>query len=184
MAKERESEVQSGIPLTGIYIDLPSKTVVFAAKNEVVASIRLASEGLIFQSGQTQSDIPQAPSAEALPLVQVPQSVPAEASETEKPKIVTLQGKLKSKPREGRPDSRGNATAWARFAAHEADQDSAHMYSATFHKHTAKIALGLDNDMPLTVQGYPHEHDDPGSKRMDTLSVINLLDYPGKPTGK
>jgi hypothetical protein len=55
------------------------------------------------------------------------------------------------------------------------------MYSATFHKHTAKIALALDADAAVTVQGYPHESDDPGSRRMDTLSVINLLDYPGRP---
>lgn len=61
----------------------------------------------------------------------------------------------------------------------EDDRDTAHMYSATFHKHTTKIALKLAAESTITVQGYPHESDDPGSKRMDTLSVINLLDYPG-----
>lgn len=102
--------------------------------------------------------------------------------EIEKAKTTTLQGKLKSKPSEGRPDARGNTTAWARFAAHEEDRDGAHLYSTTFHKHTAGIALSLDNNAPLTVQGYLHEQDDPGSRRLDTLSVINVIDYPGKPT--
>src|SRR5947209_19863153 len=96
---------------------------------------------------------------------------------SERDKPLTLQGKLKSKPRPGRPDSRGNPTAWARFAAHEEEQDGAHMYSATFHKHTAAIALSLDKDAQLTVQGYPHPVDDPGSKRMDTLSVLHILQH-------
>lgn len=173
------------IPLTGIYLDLPSKTVVLAAKDQLVASVRLTPEGLVFQANPD-------PATPLQPSETVPTLSPDEGSspttpdlagtviETEKPKAVTLQGKLKNKPRVGRPDSRGNPTAWARFAAHEDDRENAHMYSATFHKHTASIALGLEAEMPLTLQGYPHEHDDPGSKRMDTLSVITLLDYPGK----
>ncbi len=54
------------------------------------------------------------------------------------------------------------------------------MYSATFHKHAAEIALRLPAESSLTAQGYPHLNEDPASKRMDTLSVINLLNYPGK----
>jgi len=105
-------------------------------------------------------------------------------SETEKPKTVTLQGRLKSKPISGRPDRNDKPTAWARFAAHEDGLEQAHLYSTTFHRHTAEIALRLDAGAPLTLQGYPHEPGDATSKRMDRLSVINLLDYPGKPKEK
>jgi len=107
--------------------------------------------------------------------------VPEQPGVAEKERTLVLSGRLRSKPREGRPDSRGNATSWARFAAHEDDREGAHMFSATFHRHSARIALGLPAGAPLTVEGYSHDSGDPTGKRLDTLSVINLLDYPGKP---
>ena len=60
----------------------------------------------------------------------------------------------------------------------------AHLYGATFHRHTAAIALGLAAGTQITVEGYPHANWDRSGKRMDTLSVINLLAYPGKPEGR
>lgn len=42
---------------------------------------------------------------------------PAPVAEKEQP--VVLSGRLKSQPREGRPDSQGHPTAWARLAVHE-----------------------------------------------------------------
>jgi hypothetical protein len=181
MGKEQENVDLTGKRVTGIFIDLEGKSVLLTAKDQTLAMLRLAPEGLIFHAAthvpaEEVRDVPA-----LLPGAEAAQRQPAE---TERTKAVTLQGKLKSKPKEGRPDSRGNPTAWARLAVHEDDRDGAHLYSATFHKHTAKIALSLERDAPLTVQGYPHENDHPGSRRMDTLSVINLLDYPGKPESK
>jgi len=186
MSKEREGQPVPGIPLTGIYLDIPSRTVAFATETEVVASLRLTETGIVFEARQHSGHTMLVPEMETVASPAAVEPAPearrdVSMVETEKPKAVTLQGKLKSKPREGRPDSRGHATSWARFAAHEEESEGAHLYSATFHKHTAAIARRLDKDMPLTVQGFPHQTDDPGSKRMDTLSVINLLDYPGKP---
>jgi len=178
MAKEQERIDPSGRRVTGIFIDLKSKSLLLTANEETLAMLRLAPEGLVFHAAAYSATEDLQEAHASLPASLTP---PQAAAETEKPKAVTLQGKLKSKPREGRPDSRGNLTAWARLAVHEEDRDSAHMYSATFHKHTATIALGLDADAAVTVQGYPHETDDPGSRRMDTLSVINFLDYPGRP---
>ena len=92
---------------------------------------------------------------------------------------VTLTGRLKTQPKEGRADRRGKPTAWAKLAVHEDGRDEAKMYSATFHRHTAGVALGLPRDALVTVQGYVRESSDP--QRMDRVSVFNLLAYPGKP---
>jgi hypothetical protein len=100
------------------------------------------------------------------------------AAEAGKQKTVTLTGRLKSKPREGRPDGRGQPTTWSKLACHEDGRESAKMYSATFHRNTAATALGLATDDQVTVQGYVRESADPN--RMDSLSVFNILAYPGK----
>jgi hypothetical protein len=177
MPQSPELDGTTPILLTGIYLDLPTQTVVFAAKEGALAALRLTPEGIVFQLGESYSGH-TVESAETAPLRSddLPSGI-----ESEREKPLTLQGKLKGAPRLGRPDAKGNKTAWARFAAHEAERDGAHVYSATFHRHTAEIALGLESGAALTVQGYPHERSDPASKRMDTLSVINVLDYPGKP---
>jgi hypothetical protein len=177
MSKSVESEGTAPIPLTGVYLDVPSKTLVFAAKEGVLAAVRLTQQGIVFQYGESHED----QSVEPSPPLSSPSETLVSSAETESEKPLTLQGKLKGAPRLGRPDAKGNKTAWARFAAHEAEREGAHLYSATFHRHTADIALGLESGASLTLQGYPHEKSDPGSKRMDTLSVINVLDYPGKP---
>lgn len=104
---------------------------------------------------------------------------PAPVAEKEQP--VVLSGRLKSQPREGRPDSQGHPTAWARLAVHEDDRPDAHLYSATFHRGSARIALRLAAEAPITVQGYPHLSNDPPTGRLDTLSIFRVLDYPGKP---
>jgi hypothetical protein len=150
------------------------------SKTEVLAKVTLSPSGIIFEPGATPAAESAAVSEPTPPPVAAPATPASVETSADKARTVTLNGRLKSKPREGRPDAQGKPTAWARFAAHEEDRDTAHIYSTTFHKHTAPIALGLDTDTPLTVQGYPHIQDDPGSKRMDSLSVINLVDYPGK----
>jgi hypothetical protein len=178
MAHETEPPEMERIPLTGIYVDIPGKSVILASAEGIVGSVRLAPEGVVFEAPRSPT-LPATTSVAELPAEVA--SVQEQEGTPEREKPLTLQGKLKSRPRPGRPDARGNPTAWARFAAHEEDEEGAHMYSTTFHRQTVEIALGLEKDMPVTVQGFPHLQDDPSSTRMDTLSVINLLDYPGKP---
>jgi hypothetical protein len=96
----------------------------------------------------------------------------------EREPIVTVTGRLKNKPREGRPDRNGRPTAWTVLATHEEDSEQAKMYSATFHRHTTAIALNLAEGAQVTVQGYARASSD--SSRMDSLSVFNIPHYPGK----
>jgi hypothetical protein len=176
-----DGDVQSaGVPVKGLLIDLQEPSLTLLSETEVLAKVSLSRSGLIFESRFVASAEPAAAPEPSQPPVEVPGPAASVESSAEKASTVTLNGRLKSKPREGRPDAQGNPTAWARFAAHEENRDTAHLYSTTFHKHTAPIALGLDTDAPLTVQGYPHIQEDPGAKRMDSLSVINMVDYPSK----
>jgi hypothetical protein len=108
-----------------------------------------------------------------------PELTPAEPVE-EKESTVTLSGRLKSVPKEGRVDGSGFPTAWARFAAHQEGSNQAHMYLATFHRKSREIALGLKPDAHIIVECYPpHPANEPG--KSDTLSVIHIINYPGKP---
>jgi hypothetical protein len=99
-------------------------------------------------------------------------------AEAESDPLVKLTGKLKSVPKEGRPDSSGFPTAWARFAAHAEGSKQAHMYIATFHRKAREIALGLKTESQILVEGYPHQATQ--SDRLDTLSVVHIINYPDK----
>jgi hypothetical protein len=97
----------------------------------------------------------------------------------EKTPVSTFTGKLKGDVKPGRVDSRGNPTSWGKIAVHEEGRDTAKMLSATFHRHTAELALRFKDQDLLTIQGYLRENSDPA--RMDLISVFNVVDYPGKP---
>src|SRR5947208_3357479 len=142
------------IPISGIHINLTERSITFTAADKPIAMIAFAPEGVIYFHA-------------------TPQALLVTTTETtEREKTVTLSGRLKSLPKTGKPDARGNPTAWARLAAHEEGRDEAHIYVASFHRHTAPIALTLHQDDPVTVSGYPHLSEDP--KRLDTFSVVNL----------
>jgi hypothetical protein len=174
------AEQESSLPITRIALDLEQRSLTVSHHERVLARVTLAREGLIFQSPTANA----APEEMAQPIVDAPAVLPAAVQEQrEKEAAVTLEGKLKTKPVNGRPDRSGKPTVVARFAAHVENEEQAHMYFATFHRHTAGLALGLDANVPLTVQGYTHPTSNP-EERLDTLSVIHLLDYPGKPQGK
>jgi hypothetical protein len=100
----------------------------------------------------------------------------------EREKTITLSGKLKSQPKPGKPDRSGKPTAYADFAAHVTGEDKAHDFVATFHRHTRDIASKLPKEAQITVTGYPHPSNTP--KRKDTFSVVNFVEYPGKPPPK
>lgn len=166
------SNERKDILLSSIHINLKDRSITFESGDQPVAKLTLAPEGVIFEA------------AYGLPLPrregELPSTSPATSPGKEKEQTVTLTGKLKSQPKEGKPDSKGNPTAWARLAVHEEDEKEAHMYLASFHRHTVKVALSLPRDAQITVEGYPHRKEDPSKKRTDTLSVINILGYPGK----
>jgi hypothetical protein len=152
---------QQPSPLRHIHIDLQEVSVILEAENgqRTTFNPRLLIQRLL---STTPVELP-----------------PAEPEET-KESTVTLSGRLKSIPKEGRPDNSGFPTAWARFAAHEEGSNQAHMYLATFHRHSREIALGLKVDSPIIVEGYPHPSTEPG--KSDTLSVIHIINYTGKPS--
>jgi hypothetical protein len=174
MAKEGE---EVGIPFTDIHINLTDQTITLKKEDAVVATLlfagKLPAEGIIFFPNQPQalSDSPLAEEAET------PASHPREKERT-----MTLSGKLKSQPKPGKPDRSGKPTAYADFAAHVDGEKDAHYYVATFHRHTRDIALKLPKEAPITVTGYPHPSN--LEKRKDTFSVVNVVDYPGKPPPK
>lgn len=167
MAKEQDGP---GIPLTGIYIDLRNRSIELEDDQGTMAKLTFTSTGTIFFSTST------AAVAEASGGQQ-----PRKATErSEKELTVTLTGRLKTQPKEGKPDSRGNPTAYARLAVHQEGREEARLYLATFHRHATPIALSLPKDAQVTVSGYPHPSNDPSGKRLDTFSVINFVSYPGK----
>jgi hypothetical protein len=182
MSSEIEGE---RIALTRVEFDIAGRSITLEAGDKPIARLTFSSGTIYFQtpalslSGDAIStaELPGGiPSPDDAPVAE-DRTIDAEVSQ-ERERPVVLSGRLKSKPREGRPDGRGNPTAWARLAAHEDGDEKARLYSTTFHRHTARIALGLDLNAPITVQAYRHLYDDP--ERMDTLSVINIVAYPGK----
>jgi hypothetical protein len=167
MSKKQEGD---RIPVTKIQIDLASRTIIFEGDGQPLARLTLAAEGVIFfQPGLDLGEI----SSPEVPVESEPKS-----SKENNP-TQTLTGRLKNQPRGGKPDRSGRPTAYARFAAHLENEDEAHDYIATFHRHTAKIALNLAKDAQITVEGYPHPS--ASEKRLETFSVINLRNYPGMP---
>jgi hypothetical protein len=182
------TENREGVPISAIHLDLVEQSLTLEADDKPVAKLVFSSGVIYFQmpslSPVAAPETAPAPlSALAGPAEQTGAiSEPSTNPEIrERDQTVILSGRLKSKPREGKPDARGNPTAWARFAAHEDGREQAHLYSASFHRHTARIALELAFNAAITVEGYRHVYHDP--ERLDTLSVIRMLSHPGHPSG-
>jgi hypothetical protein len=183
MAGETEP---TGIPFTDIHINLTDQTITLKKEEEVVATLvfegKLPAAGVIFLGSQPQALL-ESPFDEE-PEMPVSPTSPATLSDAakEREKTITLSGKLKSKPQPGKNDRSNKPTAYADFAAHVEGEKDAHYYVATFHRHTRGIALKLPPEAQITVAGYPHPSNKP--RRKDTFSVMNILDYPGKPLPK
>jgi len=191
MSAEHESTQE--LPLKGIYINFEDRSIEFEDRHGTVGRIVFTGDRLLVEgrpltlaaareAADERADVQHAARGErqAEGEAAADSQPPAHAEQREKQETVTLAGKLLTQPVQGKPDGRGQPTAWARFGAHVEGEDEAHLYGATFHKHTTAIALGLAKGSPLTVEGYPHQAE-PGSKRLDTFSVIKLVTYPGKP---
>ncbi len=180
MAGETEP---TGIPFTDIHINLTDQTITLKKEEEVVATLvfegKLPAAGVIFFGSQPQGLLDSPFDEEPEPPVS-PTS-PSDAAK-EREKTITLSGKLKSQPKPGKSDRSGKPTAYADFAAHVEGEKGAHDYVATFHRHTRRIALTLPKEAQITVNGYPHPNSSP--RRKDTFSVVNIVEYPGKPPPK
>jgi hypothetical protein len=176
----------TGIPFTDIHINLADQTIILKKEEQVVATLvfegKLPAASVIFLGSQPQALL-DSPFDEE-PDIPVSPTAPASASDAakEREKTVTLTGKLKSQPKPGKPDRSGKPTAYADFAAHIEGEKGAHDYVATFHRHTRQIVLTLLKEAQITVNGYPHPSNAP--KRKDTFSVVNIIEYPGRPPAK
>lgn len=170
MAEEHE---RSAVNLSAVYISLKDRFITFEAEDETATRLTFSAEGILYEVLGPYSLADRAVER----LISADETTEADPAK-EKERTITVTGRLKTQPRIGRPDSRGNPTAWATLAAHEEGRDGPHVWSLSFHRHTAKIALTLEKDAQVTVHGYPRQSSDP--QRMDGLSVFNILN-PGKP---
>ncbi len=153
-----EQEGQANL-VTAIRLDVIGRSMTFEVGGQGLVRLVLGPEGLTLESTLCGLE---------------PETAPLEEAQ----RTVTLTGRLKAQPRPGKSDRSGNPTAYARFVAHVEGEAGPHDYIATFHRHTARIALALARDAQITVQGYPHASG--SDKRLDTLSVINVLNHPGQ----
>ena len=99
MPTERE-----GIPLTAIHLNLADQSITLEAQDQTVATITFSTGTIYFQTATVPTEHTQEPPA-------LPSS-----SESREKDLATLTGKLKTKPKEGRPDGKGHPTTWARLA--------------------------------------------------------------------
>src|SRR5215208_1079319 len=117
---------QQPSPLRHIHVDLESWSVILEGADG--RAISFNPRDLLAQL------------ATSLPSSESP-TLEAPVTETqERQQQVYLTGKLKTKPKEGNPDSRGRPTATARLAVHEEGIPYAKMYFATFHGGSREIA--------------------------------------------
>ena len=150
------------IRLSGFHVDLANKTIRLEAAGEPFAQLRYEPQdgSIIFESPRTLSA-----------------SIREEAKEEDQHVIFT--GKLKTTPKEGRRTTKGKPTAWAIFAAHDEEQEEAHIYSTSFTESAREIALRLSQDAQITVKGYPPIPATEEGKR-DRLHVFAILNHPNK----
>lgn len=170
MTKEQEPP-----RLAGIHINLSEQVVTLEGEDGQTAQYSFAPAGVLFAAKQEAQQLP----AERAEPAALPAAESENATRQEKEAKTTLIGRLNGRPQEGRVDRSGKPTAWVRLAAHPVGEEDWGLYLATFHRHTARIALGLASGTPLTVEGYLHPRSSP--TRMDSISVVNILDYEGKP---
>jgi hypothetical protein len=167
-------EQESGpVQLRAIQIDLHERSITLEASDRTAVRLTYSPSGVLYEL------LGAAASAEDVARELRTES--GTVATQEKQPTVTVTGKLKSQPRQGEPDQSGNPTAWAKLAVHDEGSDQAKLYSTTFHRHTARLALSLRRDDRVTVTGYTRSSKNP--ERMDSLSVFAFVAYPGKRDG-
>src|SRR3990172_4097015 len=103
---------ENPLALSAIHIDLKERSITFEAENKTVAKLALAASGTLYfhsvdQARAEEPALADPPETKATPAVQ------------ERHPTITVTGRLKTKPREGNPDARGNRTVFARLAVHQ-----------------------------------------------------------------
>src|SRR5215213_173085 len=185
MSQEQESQTK----LRSIHIDLEERYIETQARDGTLLRFSYNSEGIFLSLLQTGSleaaarqllmtSQPEAEPAQAETVDQVNEPAP---THREKSAPLVIPGKLHSKPVEGRPDGKGNPTAWGKILGHLKDHQGAVLISSTFHGRTRAIALGLSEGDSITAQGYYHPVSNPDERRLPTFSIHHLIAYPGKP---
>ena len=176
---------QNELCLRGAIISFESKSLTLLHSDDTLTTYTLTEDLRIRVQRARQAPEQMAPTASERVENPAPEPQPpitpveSQRAETEAKKTVTLTGVVKGALRPGRPDARGGATVWCRFAAHVEGETESHMYSTTFHRHAAKLAeQHLRDGAQATVEAYERKSDDPS--RMDSLSVFHLVNYPGK----
>src|SRR5262245_46173354 len=100
----KESDV-TGVRITGIRVNLVDRSIELESDQQPIAKLSLTQTGLLFEA--KPSALPQ--SEAVTPVAEPAGSEPSlDSDEDEKERTAVLSGRLKSKPREGRSDSRGN----------------------------------------------------------------------------
>src|SRR6266571_2609533 len=104
-----EQQETSPIKLRLIQMDLKQRSLLLVAEDYSATRLILSSEGILYETF-VASTMPL-----TYPLTE--RSVEKLAAEAQPTRdidsTVTLTGRLKAQPKEGRPDTRGNPTAWA-----------------------------------------------------------------------
>lgn len=160
-------------PLRSIHVDLDARALTLVS-DQAAARLTWSPRGPLLELLAGDNALPPAPAARL--AVASPEGG---SGSRERDAAVVRTGRLMSEVKRGRPDSRGNETAWTRFAAHEDDEDAAHLYLLSFHRGSVRTALTLSQGDRVTVEGYLKRSSDPD--RLDAFSAFVLHDYPGKP---
>jgi hypothetical protein len=167
--------------LTGIHIDLVDHIVTLEAQDGRRAKLSFGHPTSLSEAHA------RPPAASDTPAELVddgqqgwPEADSAPQESREKQQTVVVSGRLRTQPKAGRTDRQGRPTAWARLAVQDEGADQAHLFSATFYRASTAIALGLPRGAEVTVEGYPRAGD-AATKRLDTLAVLVMHQYPGKP---
>jgi hypothetical protein len=179
------SREQEPIPISNIRIGLSDQSITFESDNAELARLTYTEGKLYFQrpilTAEAPTSLPESGEGERADGDVPPLSCLEDAEHSEKQRPLVLQGRLLGQAREGKPDSRGRRTAWARFAAHQEGSENAVIYSATFHRSSAPQALSLPPDSRAVVQGYVHPSSDPEGGRLDSISVFRFLRQRNEP---
>lgn len=177
-----EGEPTEPRPVDAIHYYAPHKRFVIEVAGGPVFTLTHSPDGVFYQLLDTASITDRSVEQLATELEDERATDEEQAGQRRAPTSV-LSGRLQGRAKEGRADSRGRPTAWARFLAHIEGQDGATLLSTTFHGRTRDIAMGLPEDSSITAQGYLRlvASSDPENRRLSTFSVIHLLQFPGKP---
>src|SRR5438105_1102657 len=114
VATEQQPEV-SFSKLRLIQLDLKQRSILIVAEDYSATRLTLLAEGISYETFSAATT----PVTQSISERSVEKLTSEAQPAMEKEPTVTLTGRLKTQPKEGRPDTKGNPTSWARLAVHE-----------------------------------------------------------------